>query len=1674
MMHRTRLHRSVMGRAAILCLFAAVPTLRAQPESPGGETSSHHLATRLPDQPNASTPDNVETSNPDINSNVVGDSRFDRLIADVVDSLASRGASSDVVPSTRLLVRFKSGSGSAAQAAHARAGAQRIIRQLNCVRGLCVVDVPTGKVADALKSYRADPNVLYAESDHPIRILETPNDPGFSKLWGMNNTGQSVKGFFCFRIGTEGADIRAMNAWDVWTGDPDFRIAVIDTGVNYQHPDLAANIWTNPGEIPNNGIDDDGNGWVDDVHGYDFQNMDGDPMDDHRHGSHVAGTIGAVGNNGLGVVGVNQQCNIVALKIFDDRGRGLTSSAVMAMEYVIQERIRVSNSSWGCDSRETDCFSQALFDVIQASQAVDHLFVTAAGNDFGNDNDENPFYPASYALDNIITVAALSNRDTVAIFSNVGPTSVDLAAPGTCIYSTFLGDNYGFLDGTSMAAPHVTGVVGLMLSRIPELDWRQARTRLLRTVRPVGALMNIVRTGGVVDAGAAVWDCNTNGVPDEQDIASGSSSDCNGNLLPDECEPDCNGNDVADECDIVSGTSSDCSLNGIPDECEPDCNGNGKPDSCDIADQTSLDCDGVGNGIPDECEPDCNMNGAADSCDVDRGAADCNRNGVPDECETGGLLDCNGNATPDLCDVFLRRSADCNENAVPDECDFRDGTSQDCTGNGVLDECEPDCNGNGVADSCDIADGTSTDCSGNRIPDECEPNCNLNRFADICDIRSGRSRDCNHNNVPDECEPGGGGFDDCNVNGLPDLCDIFNGTASDCNSNHKLDQCDVESGEFLDTDGDGLLDVCEGKGFRLVPVSASGGHTIDGNEIILDSGGQTVALEMRLSGWDLSSGGDVRLRGYQPEIDVSGFTGGLYGQLSLARIACVSDDDCAGWQSACQDDGFCDAFGSVFVDDARPDFVFADALSVWVTNFVTQAPNILVLAALFSRADAVVDEGLDTYAATMLLDVSPVAGGTFEVGFVEHRSFLGDQDNDFITVPSFGSAVITIPSDCNGNGIADELDVAEGNSEDCNGNGIPDECLTIEPDCNSNQRPDDCDIVDGVSVDCSGDGVPDECDPDCNVNGIPDSCDIASGDSDDINSNGVPDECEPARTIYVDQANCFFPGSGVVDDPFCSIQVAIESMGNGRDGIVDIVVADGIYTGVGNKNIEFGGRALTLRSAGGPAGCVIDCGGEGRAMVFAESDDDVRVQGFTIVNGSAGSGGAVFCDASNPTLSHCVFRDNVATRFGGAIYCTNSSPLIDRCTITQNVARQFYGGAVYAIRGGPVMTECIVDLNDADLGGAVFGFVSSPTLRQCTVTRNTARSRGGALYFAGVGSRPSVNGTIVWGNDAPVAREVFVGGAAVFSVQYSDIAGGLSGAVVGAGSRIEWGPGSIDGNPRFGDAAAGDYHLTPDSACIDGGDPTFVPVAGQTDFDGEARVMLAAVDMGVDEAPSFTDCNGNSMPDGREVADRNADCNDNRVLDDCDLGDGVSVDLLPADGDGIPDECQADCDANGQPDAADLATGRSEDCNVNDVPDACDIGSSVSLDILPSGGDGIPDECQEDCNANDVPDDVEMAGGGKDCNGNEHLDECDISDLSSADCDGNLVPDECEIYGDVNHDSVVNLFDAFCVLEGFAGRFVDCSLGDVDIGGCQPDGVVDLFDLFGVLDGFAGVNACCP
>ena len=320
-----------------------------------------------------------------------------------------------------------------------------------------------------------------ARGEVRIAAAFVPNDPMVGRLWGLENA--------------RNVDIDAAEAWSVTTGSPATIVAVLDTGIDLDHPELAGRVWTNPGEVAANGVDDDGNGYVDDVHGWNFTSGTNDVRDDNGHGSHVSGTIAASGNDGAGVVGVAWNATILPLKILAADGGGGVDAAIAAIGYAVREGARVINASWTLDSS-----SQPLVEAIRAAGARGVVFVNAAGNE-GANNDRNPTNRARPS--NQITVAAIDPAGRLASFSNYGRRSVDLAAPGVGIWSTVPG-GYDSYTGTSMATPHVSGVVALLATIHPEYTAEQLVARVLATTKPLGSLTKKTRTGGIVDAAFAL------------------------------------------------------------------------------------------------------------------------------------------------------------------------------------------------------------------------------------------------------------------------------------------------------------------------------------------------------------------------------------------------------------------------------------------------------------------------------------------------------------------------------------------------------------------------------------------------------------------------------------------------------------------------------------------------------------------------------------------------------------------------------------------------------------------------------------------------------------------------------------------------------------------------------------------------------------------------------------------------------------------------------------------------------------------------------------------------------------------------------------------------------------------------------------------------------------------
>ncbi len=420
-----------------------------------------------------------------------------------------------------ILVRFKPGVSLDKIREIAFANHDQLSDEIESVGGLSVIDDLDDADATAVAAqYAAMSDVLYAEPNFQIKLddpiqkeiprdlvarttgVDHPSDPMFGEQWALNNLGQDG--------GVNRADLDALKAWETTKGSDEVVVAVLDSGVDYTHEDLAANMWHRPESIP--AYTDDELGTFNDENGFNGTDKIADPMDDNGHGTHCAGIIGADGDNGIGVTGINWHVKIMPLKFLGRGGMGTTEAAIEAINYTIDRKkhgvnIRIISASWGSNS-----YSRALEDTIRAAGDAGILFVAAAGNDSSN-NDTWAHYPSNYDLPNVISVAALDRGDKLAGFSNYGVKTVHIAAPGKDILSTWLNDNYREASGTSMATPYVSGVAALIVANQPNISMAKLKERILGTADPIPALAGKVATGGRVCAANALQGKTVNHLP---------------------------------------------------------------------------------------------------------------------------------------------------------------------------------------------------------------------------------------------------------------------------------------------------------------------------------------------------------------------------------------------------------------------------------------------------------------------------------------------------------------------------------------------------------------------------------------------------------------------------------------------------------------------------------------------------------------------------------------------------------------------------------------------------------------------------------------------------------------------------------------------------------------------------------------------------------------------------------------------------------------------------------------------------------------------------------------------------------------------------------------------------------------------------------------------------------
>lgn len=374
-----------------------------------------------------------------------------------------------------------------------------LLKTWDLVPGLGLWSVPQGVSADsAIAKISLDKSVVRVEQNRLMDSKAIFNDPSYSQQWGLSNSGLDGS--------LAGADIHAQPALNRFQGTGGTLVAIIDTGVDYTHPELSSRMWVNPGEIPGNGIDDDKDGFVDDIYGANFVTGTGNPMDDNGHGTHVAGIIAATANNGIGIVGVNPNSRIMALKFLDSQGFGDLTGAISALDYAVSKGALLSNNSWGGAG-----FSATLSDAINRARLKGHIVVAAAGND-SQSIDTKASYPASFSQDNVVVVASTSAQDQLSWFSNYGAVGVDIGAPGESILSTLPGGKYGTLSGTSMATPFVTGALSLLWDRRPDLGYRELINTLLGQSDLLASLKGKSTSGGRLNLDKSLAAIETQGV----------------------------------------------------------------------------------------------------------------------------------------------------------------------------------------------------------------------------------------------------------------------------------------------------------------------------------------------------------------------------------------------------------------------------------------------------------------------------------------------------------------------------------------------------------------------------------------------------------------------------------------------------------------------------------------------------------------------------------------------------------------------------------------------------------------------------------------------------------------------------------------------------------------------------------------------------------------------------------------------------------------------------------------------------------------------------------------------------------------------------------------------------------------------------------------------------------
>jgi len=1221
----------------------------------------------------------------------------------------------------QLLVRFvhkengKSRSASEKVEILNSAGGGTIHKNFRIVPELTVVELSKGlSVEKALKKFNKRKDVLYAEPNYEVKVTATePNDTRFDELWGMHNTGQTG--------GDPNADIDAPEAWDTRTSAGDIIVAVIDTGVDYNHEDLAGNIWVNTGETAGNGLDDDGNGYVDDVYGYDFYNDDGDPMDDYGHGTHCSGTIGGVGNNGVGVAGVCWNVKIMALKFLDSTGHGWTNDAVDSVEYSVLMGAKLSSNSWGGYT-----YSQALKDAIVAASEAGVMFVAAAGNE-GVNTDITPSYPAGFDCGSIISVLATDDEDNRSYHppnweSNYGLTSVDLGAPGSSILSCQLGGGYHVKSGTSMATPHVAGGCALLWAELGTSSFLYSDVKWFL----------LFATDAVSDLAG---ECVTEG---RLNIYNALSQDTSKRVLNIQQKKLYSTIQAAiDDPNTVDGDTI-VALSDTYYITEP-IDFLGKAITVTSGDPTSSYC--VENTViysqmDDPCAAVI-FDDSEDPCSILTGFTI-----MTDPCYSGRGIECDG-ASPTISNCAIK--------------DF----SSSGSGGGIYCHSGSDA----VIEDCTITGNTGTSgagiyCSGYSEPEvkDCTITDNTASSGDGGGIKCGENTDPTITGCTisgNEASEGGGIYSydftmsDCAISG--NTASSGDGGGIYCKGDPTISDCSFVENEATSGDGGGFAqDPCDPCSTGTITACEFKNNSSGGN------GGGIHAF-----------GGDIISSGFSGN-SVSGFVGGAMSGCDGTIVNCVIEGNTAvigGGLDDCDGDIInCTIYGN----------------TAWLYGGGGGGSN----------CDGTITNCI----------VWGNTGGAF---------YNNTATTTYTCWPEGTSGTGNIDDDPE---LVDTTDPDGGDDEF----GTNDDGLSLGSDSPCINAGDNSAVPGGITTDIKGEDRIMQ--------------DVVDMGAYETNVYFV-DPCAPGANDGTSWYDAYTDLQSALDDAtkYAVIKVADGTYvpGTSRSDYFEVENSVGIYGGyagygASNPDERDIGTYVSILSAdiGTPGDPCDNCYHVVRLRYNAHN---AIIDGFTITGGCGSScGGGIDVDGADyVTISNCVIKGNTASARAGGIYLKYSTwSIVKNCLFYDNEATSGLGGGVYSYRGG------------------------ENSFINCTFSGNSASIKGGALYWnAGTGN--ILVNCILWGNSADKGDEIYFTGVPP-EVSYCDIEG--------CGGSGSWDPnfginlgGNIDSDPCFVDPCSSDYHLGSDSPCFNSGDPCYNPVTGETDIDGEERILAGRIDMGADE-----------------------------------------------------------------------------------------------------------------------------------------------------------------------------------------------------------------------------------